>query len=156
MDRSQFIALAIPFFFVGIAIEALVARGRRLSAYRFADTIADLGCGLTQRMLLLVVGGATSAGYVWVLHHARIADLGAHPVLAWGVGFGGVVFISSWWPRPSHRVNLLWAGHVVHHQSEDYTLAVALRQSVLTPFTYLPFSLVLAVLGVPPIVAGVS
>ena len=30
---------------------------------------------------------------------------------------------------PRHRVNFLWAGHVVHHQSEEYNLSVALRQS---------------------------
>ena len=36
-------------------------------------------------------------------------------------------------------MNLLWAAHVVHHQSEDYNLAVALRQAVLTSFTALPF-----------------
>jgi alkylglycerol monooxygenase len=49
-------------------------------------------------------------------------------------------------------VNVLWAAHIVHHQSEDYNLAVALRQGVFTPITSLPFSLPLAVLGVPPII----
>jgi hypothetical protein len=44
----------------------------------------------------------------------------------------------------------------VHHQSEDYNLAVALRQAVLTPFTSLPFSLPLAMLGVPPLVYVVA
>ncbi len=46
-------------------------------------------------------------------------------------------------------MNLLWAVHVVHHQSEDYNLAVALRQAVLSPVTVMPFYLPLAVLGVP-------
>jgi hypothetical protein len=49
-------------------------------------------------------------------------------------------------------VNFLWAVHVVHHQSEDYNLAVALRQAVLSPWTILPFHLPLALLGIPPIV----
>jgi hypothetical protein len=56
----------------------------------------------------------------------------------------------------SHEVNLLWAAHVVHHQSEDYNLAVALRQSVLTDVTAWPFYLPLAFLGVPPLVFAVS
>jgi alkylglycerol monooxygenase len=54
-----------------------------------------------------------------------------------------------WWHRLSHEVNLLWAVHVVHHQSEDYNLAVALRQAILSPVTVLPFYLPLALLGVP-------
>jgi hypothetical protein len=45
-------------------------------------------------------------------------------------------------------VNLLWAAHVVHHQSEDYNLAVALRQSITTAWTGFPFYLPLAFLGV--------
>ena len=53
-------------------------------------------------------------------------------------------------------MNLLWAAHAVHHQSEDYNLAVALRQAVLTPFTSLPFSLPLAMLGIPPLVYVVA
>jgi sterol desaturase/sphingolipid hydroxylase (fatty acid hydroxylase superfamily) len=47
---------------------------------------------------------------------------------------------------------LLWAAHVVHHQSEDYNLAVALRQAILTSWTGLPFYLPLALAGVPPLV----
>jgi len=49
-------------------------------------------------------------------------------------------------------VNFLWAVHVVHHQSEDYNLAVALRQAVLSVWTIWPFHLSLALVGVPPIV----
>ena len=61
----------------------------------------------------------------------------------------GVDLAYYWWHRLSHEVNLLWAVHVVHHQSEDYNLAVALRQAVLSPVTVMPFYLPLAVLGVP-------
>jgi sterol desaturase/sphingolipid hydroxylase (fatty acid hydroxylase superfamily) len=154
MRHDSVIALAIPGFFLFIAIEALAARARGLRAYRFADTIADLGCGITQRMFLLAVGGALGVGYVWIYAHARVADLGRRPLLAWSVAFLGVDFIYYWWHRASHRVNLLWAGHVVHHQSEEFNLAVALRQSILTPFTHLPFSLTLAVVGVPPAITG--
>ena len=49
-------------------------------------------------------------------------------------------------------MNLFWAAHAVHHQSEDYNLAVALRQAVLTPLTSLPFALPLAMLGVSPLI----
>ncbi len=63
-----------------------------------------------------------------------------------------VDFIYYWWHRLSHRYNVLWAAHVVHHQSQDYNLAVALRQSMTTSTTALPFYLPMAVIGIPPVV----
>jgi alkylglycerol monooxygenase len=148
----NYIALAIPFFFVLITVELGVARARGRRVYRFADAIADLGCGVTQRILLLFFEGLLVAAYVALYDHARLVDLRAHPVAAWLFAFIAVDFTYYWWHRASHRVNVLWAAHVVHHQSEDYNLAVALRQAVLTPVTALPFSLPLAVLGVPPLI----
>jgi sterol desaturase/sphingolipid hydroxylase (fatty acid hydroxylase superfamily) len=34
-----------------------------------------------------------------------------------------------WLHRLGHRSALLWAAHVVHHQSQDYNLSTALRQT---------------------------
>jgi hypothetical protein len=47
----------------------------------------------------------------------------------------------------SHEINLFWGGHVVHHQSEDYNLSVALRQSSLQVVWTFSFSLPIALLG---------
>jgi sterol desaturase/sphingolipid hydroxylase (fatty acid hydroxylase superfamily) len=148
----NYIALAIPFFFLLIGVELLVARRQRRKSYRFADAIADLGCGVGQRVLLLFFEGGLLAVYIAFYQHARIVDVGRWPALAWVVAIVGVDFIYYWWHRASHRVNMMWAAHIVHHQSEDYNLAVALRQAVLTPITNLPFSLPLALIGVPPLV----
>jgi len=146
------IALAIPFFFLLIGIELLVLRRQRRRSYRLADAITDLGCGVGQRVLLLFFEGGLFAVYVLCYQRLRVVDVGRWPVAAWVVAVVGVDFIYYWWHRASHRVNVLWAAHIVHHQSEDYNLAVALRQAVLTPVTHLPFSLPLAMLGVPPLV----
>jgi sterol desaturase/sphingolipid hydroxylase (fatty acid hydroxylase superfamily) len=148
----NYIALAVPFFFLLIGIEIVVARQRRRQVYRFGDAIANLGCGITQQVLLLFFNASLLAAYVWLYRHARLVDLGRLPVAAWAVAFVSVDFIYYWWHRLSHRVNLLWSAHAVHHQSEDYNLAVALRQGVLTPFTSLPFVLPLAMVGIPPLV----
>jgi len=147
----NYIALAVPFFFLLIGIELWVARRRGVRVYRLTDALADLGCGITQQVTLLFFGAALLAIYVWSYRHLRLVDLGRLPVLAWTAAFVGVDVIYYWWHRASHRIGFLWAAHVVHHQSEDYNLAVALRQAVLTPLTYMPFTLPLALLGVPPV-----
>jgi hypothetical protein len=68
----------------------------------------------------------------------------------------GVDLAYYWFHRLSHEVNFLWAAHVVHHQSEDYNLAVALRQSAFQNYFNVWFYLPLALLGVPPLVYVLS
>lgn len=149
------IALAVPFFFVLIAIEVLVARRRGVAVYRLTDAVTDLSCGITSQVVLLVWVSLQLGIYTWVFEHAALVRWPA-PWLPWLVALLGVDFLYYWWHRLSHEVNVLWAAHVVHHQSEDYNLAVALRQAVLTSWTVLPFYLPLAVLGVPPLVYAAS
>ena len=144
------IALAIPFFFLLMGVELWLARRRGLELYRFADVIADLSCGMTQQILLVFEIGVLTAAYVWLYQH-RIFTFAAGSVWPWVIAFFAVDFVYYAWHRLSHEVNFLWAVHVVHHQSEDYNLAVALRQAVLSVWTIWPLHLPLALLGIPPV-----
>jgi alkylglycerol monooxygenase len=56
-----------------------------------------------------------------------------------------------WAHRMSHEINLFWGGHVVHHQSEEYNLSVALRQSSFQVVWTFAFSLPLAIIGFDPL-----
>lgn len=142
------IALAIPLFFVGIALELAVAKKRGLSVYRPADAMADMGCGIVQQLVSFFVATAVIAtAYQWLAEHRLWTIPTAW--LPWVAAVVGVEVAYYWWHRLSHEVNLLWAAHVVHHHSEDYNLAVALRQSITTWLTSMPFYLPLALLGVP-------
>jgi alkylglycerol monooxygenase len=149
---TNYIALAIPLFFVLIGVELVIARRRKRQVYRFTDAISDLGCGVTQQVVGFPLMVALLGVYVWLFDHHRFAELSSKSLWAWGIAFLGVDFFYYWWHRASHRVNVLWAVHAVHHQSEDYNLAVALRQPLLTEYTALPFFLPLALCGIPPIV----
>jgi sterol desaturase/sphingolipid hydroxylase (fatty acid hydroxylase superfamily) len=142
------IALAIPLFFVAIVVELVVAHRRGVTVYRLGDALGDMGCGIGQQLVSLLFTTAVLTGaYEWLYGH-RFMTL-PDGVAPWVVAFFGVEFAYYWWHRLSHEINLLWAAHVVHHHSEDYNLAVALRQSVTTWATSLPFYLPLALLGVP-------
>src|SRR3981081_188733 len=125
------IALAIPFFFLLMGVEIWAASRKGLKLYRFADAVRDLSCGMTQQILLVFSIGVLTAGYTW-LYQFRIFSFAPGSIWPWVIAFFAVDLIYYWWRRLSHEVNVLWAVHVVHHQSEDYNLAVALRQAVLS------------------------
>ncbi len=146
---QNLIALAVPFFFLFIGLELLVARARKRQVYRLGDALGDLGCGMGQQVALVFAGASLIGVYAWIFDHHRLHTFPAGSVLPWLAAFVAVDFIYYWWHRLSHKVNVLWAAHVVHHQSEDYNLAVALRQAAATSLTELPFYLPMALLGIP-------
>jgi alkylglycerol monooxygenase len=150
--ESLYIAIAVPFFFLLIGGELWLSKRRRLSLYRFADAITDLGCGISQQVTQVFLAAALIFGYFAIYEHARLFTLPADAWWTWVVAILGVDVAYYWFHRVSHRVNFVWATHVVHHQSEEYNLAVALRQSIFQQVLSAPFYLPLALLGVPPLV----
>lgn len=150
------IALAIPAFFVAIIIEAGVSWWRGMRVYRLNDALADLGCGMTSQVLGIFYKTAVAYGYLVLAEHASVFTMPADALWTWLIAVIGVDFFYYWWHRFTHEVNIGWASHVVHHQSEEYNLAVALRQSTTSTLTSWPFYLPLAILGVPPVVAATA
>ena len=144
------IAIAIPVFFLLIVVEKVVGWKLGKEVLRTPDALADLGCGIGHQVVTFFNTGLVLSIYGWLYAHARLFDLPGK-VLPWVVAIVGYDFIYYWWHRMSHRVNFFWAAHVVHHQSEDYNLAVALRQSVTTQLTGFPLYATLAFVGVPPL-----
>jgi sterol desaturase/sphingolipid hydroxylase (fatty acid hydroxylase superfamily) len=150
------IGVAVPFFMLLIAVEAWAARRRGRQVHRLNDSLADLGCGVTEQLLALFTHGFLFAIYSWVWSRWGILELSLASPLTWIVGVVGVDFFYYWYHRFSHRVHFAWAMHVVHHQSEEYNLAVALRQSAFGPLFSWVFYLPLALLGLPPAVWAAS
>lgn len=146
---AQIIAAAVPVFLLMIAIELAVARWRRQALYRFEDTHANLMCGVGQQFLLPLSKGIELVVYGFVLAHGARWPISNRSGLAWAAVFLAADFLYYVFHRASHRIAFMWAAHGVHHQSEEYNLSVALRQSWLEPLMAWPFYLPLAVLGVP-------
>jgi sterol desaturase/sphingolipid hydroxylase (fatty acid hydroxylase superfamily) len=146
---AKYIAIAVPFFFVLIGVELAVSR-KHGRLYRFHDSIGNLSSGIGQQLLGPMLTALQVAAYVWFYEHARLYTISPNTIFAWI----GLLFAEDLcyhlFHRASHRVNVLWAAHAVHHQSEELNLSVALRQSWLENFFSTPFKLPLAILGFPP------
>ena len=157
MSPSQTIVLATPLFALLIAIEYAVARARGRSAYRMNDAVGSISLGVLSQ---------TSAVFTRLLRFGIYTALFEHVALwrndAFWTSAGGWLlallfydFCYYWLHRMGHEVGVLWAAHAVHHQSQDYNLSTALRQTSSGALLGWIFYIPMALAGVPPLVFGV-
>ena len=150
------IALAIPFFLLALLIELAVDRYRGTGLYRANDAINSLSAGTLSttfgyftRLLPAVIWG-------FILQHlavfdidAAIFDWSARGLLLWALAMVAFDLCYYWAHRMGHEISILWAAHAVHHQSEDYNLSTALRQTSTGFLFSWIFYVPLFVLGLP-------
>lgn len=148
--KVDYIALSVPVFFLLIGIELLWSFLKGLKLYSLSDAITNISCGIGQQLTGAFFKTFLFAGYIWIYENLRIATI--QPGLLQGILlFIGVDFFYYWFHRMSHEINAIWATHIVHHQSEEYNLTVALRQSWFQAFFSNFFYLPLAWIGFDPI-----
>lgn len=140
------IVLSIPIFFILIGVELLIERLTHKELYRLPDAIANMSCGVTSQLTGLFLKILAIGAYQILFENFAFFTLEKN-WLYWLVLFLLVDLSYYWAHRMSHEVNLFWGGHVVHHQSEDYNLSVALRQSSLQDIWTFGFTLPIALLG---------
>jgi sterol desaturase/sphingolipid hydroxylase (fatty acid hydroxylase superfamily) len=148
--KVDYIALSIPIFFLLIGIELAYDFYKKLKYYRFNDSISNLSQGIGSQLTGLFMKTTLFFGYKYIFEHWRIFEL-PNNIWVWIILFIAVDFCYYWFHRMSHQINALWAAHIVHHQSEEYNLTVALRQSWFQSWFSWVFYLPLALLGFEPL-----
>lgn len=132
-----------------LGLEYWVAAARGQPVHRFRDSVANVACGVLHQIAGLHYSSFAFPAYE--LLRRRCGVLSIQPSIAGGVGlFLLIDFLYYWEHRLLHRHRVLWAAHVVHHQSDEFNLTVALRVSVLQIWMTTGSTLVLAIAGVPP------
>lgn len=148
--KTNYIALSVPIFFILIGIELAYTFYKKLKYYRLNDSIANLSQGIGSQLVGLFMKSVLFVGYMYIFEHWRLFEI-PNTIWTWIILFIGVDFFYYWFHRMSHQVNALWAAHIVHHQSEEYNLTVALRQSWFQGWFSWVFYLPLALIGFDPI-----
>jgi len=146
------ILLAVPFFFVLIAVELVADRLRGQRNYRLADSINSLSTGALSTSTGLLTKGVGLVSYALAWEHLALLRLPDGALWVWLLAFVLYDFCYYWLHRLGHERNVLWAAHSVHHQSEEYNLTTALRQTSSGFLFSWIFYLPLALIGVPPLV----
>ena len=67
--------------------------------------------------------------YPFVLKNLALIELESTTAL-YIIAFICIDFASYWIHRLNHKINLFWNQHLIHHSSEEFNLACALRQSI--------------------------
>jgi len=147
----NWMALPVPIYLGAVLTEAWVQHRRQTGNYAFGTAMSDMATGTVFQALELFLKLATLGVYAWIYDRWALVQWREDSVAPWIIAFVGVDLLFYWWHRASHVVNVLWAVHGVHHQSEDFNLAVALRQPALEPITWFVFYGVLAFAGVSPL-----
>lgn len=155
MQGAQIIVLATPVFLLLIAVEYLVGRWRGRNTYRLNDALSSIGLGIMSQVVGVLTKALTVGIYAVAHQHLALWDLPADALWVWVAGLLLYDLCYYWHHRLGHECALFWAAHVVHHQSEDYNLSTALRQTSSGWIGGWIFYLPMAVLGFPPLVFGV-
>ncbi|MFZ1788841.1 MAG: sterol desaturase family protein [Saprospiraceae bacterium] len=154
-EYATVLLFAIPFFIVLIAIEFLIGRAKGVQTYRGFDTISSLSSGMTNTLKEVLGLSIVIISYRWIYDHVALYEVEAKWWI-YVICFIGLDFAGYWAHRFEHVINIFWNRHIVHHSSEEFNLACALRQpisNVVALFTFL--LLPTALLGVPPKVIAV-
>ncbi len=150
VTMGRAIAIATPVFFALIGLEYAWGRLRGRNTYRLNDAVASLSLGVLSQLSNLFTQLLRVGLYAIAWAHLAIRPL---PLDAWWVWVSGVVvydFCYYWHHRLGHESAIFWAAHVVHHQSQEFNLSTALRQTSSGAFLGWLFYLPMAVAGFPP------
>ena len=157
MSPYQIIVFATPVFLALIGIELAWGWARKNNTYRLNDAISSMGLGMLSqvtavftRLFRVTVYTAIYAGIS--LWHADAFWMSWY---GWLLALVFYDFCYYWLHRAGHESAIFWAAHVVHHQSQDYNLSTALRQTSSGHLLGWVFYLPMAVAGVPPLVFGI-
>jgi len=140
---------AIPAFVVLVLIEIAYGHFVKDQKYRFFDTLSSLSSGVTN-----VLKDSLGLALVLISYPFLVSQLALTQTPSgwptWVIAFIAIDFAGYWNHRLSHHVNLFWNSHVIHHSSEEFNLACALRQSISNLIGYTAILLLpAALLGVP-------
>ncbi len=145
----ELITYAVPFFLLAIIVEIGWGLWRGNNTYRVNDAFSSLMLGILSQARKFVVLGVGS----WVYHQITLlTTLSLWPSDQWFTWVTAFILYDLcyyWSHRMGHERQILWAAHVAHHQSEDYNLSTALRQTSTGFLLGWVFYLPMYALGIP-------
>jgi sterol desaturase/sphingolipid hydroxylase (fatty acid hydroxylase superfamily) len=144
----NYLAFAVPLFIGLMILEFFIAKRRGKNIFNFTNSIANVNVGIAERLLDTLITGLFFFVYDYLNKHYGIFNIESS-ILMWVALFICTDFTWYWYHRLAHEINLFWAAHIVHHQSEDFNYTVSARITVFQAIIRTGFWAILPILGFP-------
>jgi len=147
--KLNYIAFAVPFFAAFMLLEYYISVRKNKKVHHFNESIANLNVGIAERIADLLTSGTFFFVFSWL--HANFSIFSIESTATtWILLFFATDLLWYWYHRFGHTINILWASHIVHHQSDDFNYTAAARITVFQAVARGLFWCVLPIIGFEP------
>lgn len=145
--QLNYLALAVPFFTGLMYLEYYLSKKKGLQDnFHFNESVANINVGIAERLADLFTTGFFYFFFAWIQRNFGLFEI-TPGIVTWVLLFLFTDLMWYWYHRFGHEVNLFWAAHVVHHQSDDYNFTVSARITVFQAMARCIFWAVLPLIG---------
>lgn len=146
---GKILIIAMPIFLLLVIFEKWYGWKKGFDTVRTLDMISSLSSGVTNSTKDVLGLSIAILSYEWLVNHIAITHVSTNWAL-YAIAFIALDFAGYWTHRLAHEINFFWNNHIIHHSSEEFNLACALRQSIAVFVKiYAILLLPAALLGVP-------
>lgn len=150
MEKLNYLAFAMPAFFLFVYLEYKLAQHRKKEhLFKYESSVSNISIGIAERLINLFVSASFYQVYYWVYENYRLFDI-PHNWMIWIGLILATDFVWYWYHRLGHEVNIFWAAHIVHHQSEEFNLTASARITTIQALIRTVFWSILPFIGFHP------
>jgi sterol desaturase/sphingolipid hydroxylase (fatty acid hydroxylase superfamily) len=155
-EFGKILLIAMPLFLLFIILEKMYGVYKGEDSVPLMDSVSSVSSGITNAVKDVLGLSITFISYGWMVSNMAVFHLEA-TIFTYLVAFIIVVFYGYWTHRINHQVNFFWNKHTIHHSSEEFNLACALRQTVASFINLFTFLLIpAAIIGIPTAVIVIT
>lgn len=147
--HPSYLAFAVPFFLFFMGLEYYYSKKKGRNFFQFAESVANINVGIAERLLDIVTMAPFYYFFVYIHEHFALWHF-KPSAWTWIGIFLLTDLVWYWYHRLAHEINIFWAAHVVHHQSEDFNYTVSARITVFQSAIRCGFWGILPLAGFPP------
>lgn len=152
---GKILLIAMPVFLLLVLFEKWWGYRKGMDTVNVMDALSSLSSGVTNVTKDVLGLSIIIISYKWLLDKFAITRI-EPTLLVYVIAFLALDFSGYWTHRIAHQYNFFWNNHIIHHSSEEFNLACALRQSISGIVKiFAIFLLPAALLGVPEQVIAV-
>jgi sterol desaturase/sphingolipid hydroxylase (fatty acid hydroxylase superfamily) len=144
--KLNYIAFAVPFFVSFMLLEYFISKRKNKKVHQFNESVANINVGIAERISDLLTTGTFFFIFSWLNANFSVFSIESSAI-TWVLLFLATDLLWYWYHRMGHTVNLFWATHIVHHQSDDFNFTVAARITVFQAVARGLFWCVLPIIG---------